>query len=119
MVRFRFFSVEVDNIEDLVKYGYNKNKTDEEMKNSGFQPRQVLGRLLPHILEEQMKIEWNKMTSLMVVRHPLDRLVSLYNNKFIAKTDKTMFWLTDFIIKRYRGKDGGPTDTVMPEELIR
>ena len=92
------------------------------MKRSGFGPRPVLHQLIPAITPEELKMTWNKMTSLMVVRHPLDRLVSLYNNKFIDKGDKKMLWMTDFIIGHYREKEMGGEDhskTVRPEELVR
>ena len=95
--------------------------TDDEMKRkSNFHVRGVLEKLTPEIPPEDLILTWNKMTSLIVVRNPMDRLVSLYNNKFIKKSDKSMLWMTDFIIDHYREKGGeGDPNTVMPEELVR
>ena len=95
--------------------------TDDQMKTSNFNVRRVLTKLLPAIHPEDLKITWKKMTSLMVVRNPMDRLVSLYNNKFIKKVDMSPWRkMTDYIIDNYREKKKyGHQNIVMPEELVR
>ena len=80
------------------------------------------------------EVKWNKYTSLMVVRHPMERFESLYANKFsgiqweqiiskkaFVKTPKSTFkWITRNIIMS-RETDPGPqfNSTLTPNELVK
>ena len=113
----------MDSIDELRPYGYDPSKTEDDMRiQNGLNPRLVLKELLPHINKSTLKLNWSKMTSLIVVRHPLDRLVSLYNNKFINRGEEGKLWseIRNFIIKKYRGPEGvGFMTTITPEEMVR
>ena len=118
---------EVDNIEDLLPYGYDPNKTENEMQHSGFDPVHVLANLRPNLRlsvpPKDVKLAWSSLTSLLVVRHPLDRLVSLYNNKFIGGVrgnDEEWIRMTNLIIEKYRVKsEDGYEDIITPQEMVR
>ena len=48
---------------------------------------------------------WRNVTSLVIVRHPMARLASVYYNKFVKKRHKPEWRAyTDIIIKEYRHK---------------
>ena len=78
------------------------------------------------------EVEWNHYKSLMVVRHPLERLESLYANKFsgiqweqisdknLMKTPSSHFkWITRSIIMNREIDPGSQfNSTVTPNELV-
>ena len=113
----------MDSIDELRPYGYDPSKTEDDMRiQNGLNPRLVLKELLPRVNKHKLKLTWSKMTSLIVVRHPLDRLVSLYNNKFIHRVEEVKLWskIRYFIIKKYRRLDSvGFMTTITPEEMVR
>ena len=79
------------------------------------------------------EVKWKEYTSLLVVRNPMERLESLYANKFsgiqwqqiisdtaLIKTSKSTFkWITRSIILN-RKIDLGPqfNSTLTPNELV-
>ena len=97
------------------------------MQHSGIDPRTILASLVPDLIQTvpstNLKTIWRSLTSLLVVRHPLDRLVSLYNNKFIGgvgDNDKDWINLTNLIISSFRDEiEDGNTSMITPEEMIR
>jgi len=65
--------------------------------------------------------EWKKVTSIVIVRHPMSRLASVYYQKFIELyQNKGWAALIGSIIKNYR-KEGeeGPKDQPTPNEFLR
>jgi hypothetical protein len=86
-----------------------------------FNPILVLESLSPPISPENLIGSWSKVTSLMVVRHPLDRLVSLYNNKFIHRVTSNELWTAyaSSIKENYRDRNGDNSENITPEEMIR
>ena len=87
---------------------------------NNFEPDMVLTKLLPNPGPQNVSKLWSSVTSLIVLRHPMDRLVSLYNNKFIARVEVNQLWAdyADYIKANYR--KGGPGDKyVTPQEMIR
>eukprot|EP00092_Neocalanus_flemingeri_P035979 GFUD01039177.1.p1 GENE.GFUD01039177.1~~GFUD01039177.1.p1 ORF type:complete len:370 (+),score=61.26 GFUD01039177.1:73-1110(+) len=123
---FFFLRTEFE-IDDLLPHGYDPNMTENEMQLSGIFPRPLLHKLIPglevNIQPKDLEKTWSSLTSLLVVRHPLDRLVSLYNNKFIGGVrDKAEAWIqcTKHIIGKYRvAFVDGPMDIVTPAESVR
>ena len=97
------------------------------MQHSGIGPRKIIASLVPDLIKTvpsiDLKIIWKSLTSLLIVRHPLDRLVSLYNNKFIGGVngnDKDWINLTNLIISSFRDKiEDGNKSRITPEEMIR
>ena len=59
---------------------------------NNFKPSLVLEKFLPRVSANKILNSWNRTTSLIVLRHPLDRLVSLYNNKFVQRVDTNDLW---------------------------
>ena len=97
------------------------------MQHSGIDPRKIIASLVPDLIQTvpsiNLKNILKSLTSLLIVRHPLDRLVSLDNNKFIGgvnDNDKDWINLTNFIISSFRDKiDDGNESRITPEEMIR
>ena len=97
------------------------------MQHSGIDPRKIIASLVPDLIQTvpsiNLKNIWKSLTSLLIVRHPLDRLVSLDNNKFIGgvnDNDKDWINLTNFIISSFRDKiEDGNKSRITPEEMIR
>ena len=84
---------EVDSLDELVPYGYDPRKTEDEMRRENkFNPGHTLRDLIPRQDSGNILRLWSSVTSLIVVRHPLDRLVSLYNNKFIHRVEDNEIW---------------------------
>ena len=80
------------------------------IKNN-FDPSLVLKKIIPNPEPEDM-----------VLRHPLDRLVSLYNNKFLNRVEDNQLWAgyTAHILENYREQeDDDDFQYITPEEMIR
>ena len=64
---------------------------------------------------------WHNATSLVVVRHPMARLVSIYYQKFV-KLARHQTWapVIKAIIKKFRADpSSGDPEHITPEEMIR
>ena len=91
------------------------------IKNN-FDPSLVLKKIIPNPEPEDILRLWTHTTSLMVLRHPLDRLVSLYNNKFLNRVEDNQLWAgyTAHILENYREQeDDDDFQYITPEEMIR
>ena len=88
---------------------------------NNFSPSQVLRNIIPNPEPEDILRLWTQTTSLMVVRHPLVRLVSLYNNKFLHRVEDNQLWAgyTAYIRENYREEDEDDFQYITPEEMIR
>ena len=86
-----------------------------------FKPGLLVRNIIPPAWPENLMKAWSKVTSLMVVRHPLDRLVSLYNNKFIHRVKDNQLWAeyASDIIRNYRDESDSNLENITPEEMIR
>ena len=60
---------------------------------------------------------WGNMTSLVIVRHPMSRLVSAYHDKIIKQPSKYWAQLANQIIGTYR--NGLGPGTPQPEEFVK
>ena len=106
----------------LEENGYNPNQTvDENREANIFNPREALRRILPHPNPFVLRSKWENVTSLLITRHPMDRLLSLYNNKFLEKVKNNNLWanIADFIISKYREGEEKEDAFVTPDEMIR
>ena len=68
-----------------------------------------------------LKSSWSEVTSIVIVRHPMARLASVYYEKFI-ELYQHMTWasLIARIIQQYRREgDEGRKDQPTPNEFIR
>jgi hypothetical protein len=112
---------EVDSFDELFQYGYDPSKTEDEMRmENNFEPDMVLTKLLPNPGPQNVHKLWSSVTSLIVLRHPMDRLVSLYNNKFIARVEVNQLWADyAYYIKENYRKEGADDKYVTPQEMIR
>ena len=88
---------------------------------NNFSPSQVLRNIIPNPEPEDILRLWTQTTSLIVLRHPLDRLVSLYNNKFLHRVEDNQLWAgyTAYIRENYRDEDDDDFQYITPEEMIR
>ena len=68
-----------------------------------------------------MLSQWANMTSIVIVRHPMARLASVYYQKFIELyQNKGWASVIRTMINKYRGKgEKGPKDQPTPNEFIR
>ena len=104
------YHIEVDIFDDLLQYGYDPSKTEDELRiEKNFEPDMVLRKLLPNPGPQNVHNLWGSVTSLIVLSHPLDRLVSLYNNKFIARVEVNQLWAhyAGYIKENYRKEEVG------------
>lgn len=64
---------------------------------------------------------WGEVTSIVIVRHPMSRLASVYYQKFIELyQNKGWAGLIESIIQNFRGKgEEGPEDQPTPNEFLR
>ena len=64
---------------------------------------------------------WEEVVSIVIVRHPMSRLASVYYQKFIELyQNKGWAGLIESIIQNYRGKgEEGPEDQPTPNEFLR
>ena len=113
---------EVDSLDELVPYGYDPRKTEDEMRRGNkFNPGQTLQDLIPRQEPGNISRLWSSVTSMIVVRHPLDRLVSLYNNKFIHRVEDNELWADYAAYIKENFKEEGAKDSqyVTPQEMVR
>ena len=112
----------MDDIGELSQFGYDPSKTPDEMLHQNkLQPNSVLKKLIPRSNKMDVLKYWKYVTSLIVVRHPLDRLVSLYNNKFVHAVKFHKMW-TDYaayIKKHYNEEETVANEFVSPQQMIR
>ena len=112
----------MDDVRELFQFGYDPSKTPDEMLHQNkLQPNSVLKKLIPRSNKREVLRHWKHVTSLIVVRHPLDRLVSLYNNKFVHAVKIHKLW-TDYatyIEKHYREEESVEREFVSPQQMIR
>ena len=68
-----------------------------------------------------VKYQWNKVISIVIVRHPMSRLASVYYQKFIELyQNKGWAGVIKSIIKKYRKNlNDGPKDQPTPNEFLR
>ena len=68
-----------------------------------------------------VKNQWNKVISIVIVRHPMSRLASVYYQKFIELyQNKGWAGVIKSIIKKYRKNlNDGPKDQPTPNEFLR
>ena len=112
--------IEVDNFEEIKKYGYDPTKTEDEMRTeNNFKPSIVLEKFLPHVSPNRILNSWNRTTSLIVLRHPLDRLVSLYNNKFVHRVDTNDLWANYASLIKEQYPEDEDTHYIRPRKMIR
>ena len=117
-----FSLAEVDSLDELVPYGYDPSKTEDEMRRENeFNPGQTIRDLFPRQEPDKLLRLWSSVTSLIVVRHPLDRLVSLYNNKFIHRVEDNELWGAYAAYIKENFKETGAKDSqyVTPQEMVR
>ena len=117
-----FVLEEVESLDDLVPYGYDPSKTEDEMRRENkFNPGQTLRALIPRQEPGNLLRLWSSVTSLIVVRHPLDRLVSLYNNKFIHRVEDNPLWAdyAQHIKDTVREERADDSQYVTPQEMVR
>lgn len=100
------------------------NKTlDEVRRKYKVNGMNAIAKVMPLIGSYSGKVEWNKYKSLLVVRHPMERLESLYSNKFSnfsQKNPKSPFRFITQKIVRARTSDYGKEfqTTLTPNELV-
>ena len=78
-------------------------------------------KLWPPPPPAQLVSSWSQVTSLVIVRHPLARLVSVYYQKFV-KLAKHETWAPKirFIIEKFRtDPESGDQVHITPEEMVR
>ena len=88
---------------------------------NNFNPSLVLRNIIPNPEPEDISRLWPMTTSIIVLRHPMDRRVSLYNNKFLHRVEDNKLWAgyTAHIREHYRDEDEDDFQYITPEEMIR
>ena len=63
---------------------------------------------------------WSSLVSMVIVRHPMSRLASVYYQKFVEKSHHRAWVPFIKIMRWFRGKEEqGPDDQPTPNEFIR
>ena len=88
-------------------------------RENNFKPRLVLEKFLPRVSRNRILNLWNRTTSLIVLRHPLDRLVSLYNNKFVHRVETNNVWADYASLIKEQYPEDEDAHYIRPRQMIR
>jgi len=127
-----FFSRAVLNLKSFEKKMHISinNRTLEQLRaQENFRGWEALSVVMPRLKSFQGKVSWKQYKSLLVIRHPLERMESLYSNKFSKITNlynvtykptSPFKWITKQIVSA-RKYDPGPgfNTSITPNEFVR
>ena len=122
LVSFSFFSLPIKwfPISYALSFTYTANVTNKEY----YKWRNALQIYAPTLWpapSTNVQSRWGEVTSIVIVRHPMSRLASVYYQKFIELCqNKAWPELIESIIQNYRGEgEEGPEDQPTPNEFLR
>jgi len=108
-------------LSDLRQYGYDPEKTEDEMLvEQMLDSRALMNQLMPR--QSMSAVPLAGLHSLIAVRHPLRRLESLYNHKLKDHQEEVWRQLTNrIILTRKPSQQPGVKfrDRITPNEMIR
>ena len=106
-------------IRTLIVHLFSANISEREH----YQWRDALQVLAPKLWRPPPDVvtAWSNTTSIVIVRHPMSRLASVYYQKFVELSDNEGWArLIEYIIDTYRkDNETGPAKQPTPNEFIR